>query len=266
MTDPATFEARRTSFGAGAAAYQAVRPRWPEQTAHWLLGSPDRELRVLDLGAGTGLGTVAVAALGHEVVGVEPSNGMLEALRESAERIAPDVAQRITVQEGPAEALPAPDGSVDVVTSFQAWHWFDHARAARECARVLRPGGVLGLAWNSWDGTVGWVRELADLVGTPEMLRDPARGESGIDRPTVEGFDSPENAQFPLEQSLTVDELVLLASSWSPVAVRDDRDQVLDQVRALGARTAGAADTGGRLTFPYVSDCYRFAVSADRYR
>jgi SAM-dependent methyltransferase len=257
MTDPGTFEARRTSFGAAADVYQAVRPRWPEAVAHWLLGSPERPLKVLDLGAGTGLGTVAVAMLGHEVVAVEPSAGMLRALRASAGRLAADTQDRITLHEGPAEDLAEPDASVDAVTCFQAWHWFDHARAATECARVIRPGGVLGLAWNSWDGEAAWVRELAEIVGTPEMVWDPEHEESGLDRPVVEGFDPPENVQLPLEHSLTVDELVLLASSWSPVAVRDDRDDVLRRVRELGARTFGRGSEQ-RLTFPYVSDCYRF--------
>lgn len=249
------FEARRTSFGAGASAYDAVRPRWPDETAHWLLGSPDLPLRVLDVGAGTGLGTRAIAALGHDVVAVEPSAQMLEALAEAAMRLPSEVAGRIALHEGPAEALAAADGSVDAVTCFQAWHWFDPARAAAECARVLRPGGVLGLAWNAWSSEVDWLRELADVVGTPEMLWDPERDESGLGAPVVAGFESPENARFALEQPLTVDDLVLLASSWSPVAVREDRDEVLARVRELGIRTAGGP---GRLVFPYVSDCYRF--------
>jgi len=255
MTDEATFEARRTSFGAGAATYDAVRPRWPEETVRWLLGSPDLALRVVDLGAGTGLGTRTAAGLGHEVVAVEPSHEMVAALREAAARLPDATSGRITALEAPAERLALRDASVDAVTCFQAWHWFDHARVASECARVLRPGGSLGLAWNLWSAELDWVRRLADVVGTPEMLWDPARGESGIDTPGVAGFTGPERTQFRLDQQLTADELVLLASSWSPVAVRADRDEVLTRVREIGER---AADAGGRLTFSYVSDCYRF--------
>ncbi len=57
FSDPATVEARRTSFGALAETYDAVRPHWPEETVDWLLGSPDRPVRVIDLGAGTGPGS-----------------------------------------------------------------------------------------------------------------------------------------------------------------------------------------------------------------
>jgi hypothetical protein len=49
--------------------------------------------------------------------------------------------------------------------------------------------------------------------------------------------------------------LVRLASSWSFVAVRPDRDHVLDGVRALGTEVA---DADGRVEFPHVSECYRF--------
>ena len=66
FSDPGTVEARRTSFGALATTYDAVRPPWPESTVAWLLGNPDGPRRVLDLGAGTGLGTRTIAALGHE--------------------------------------------------------------------------------------------------------------------------------------------------------------------------------------------------------
>jgi SAM-dependent methyltransferase len=248
--DPTTVEARRTSFGAGASTYDAVRPSWPAGTVHWLLGDPDGALRVLDLGAGTGLGTRTVAALGHEVVAVDPSAGMLAAL--DAANLAPDVRARIRTRVSPAESLADPAGSFDAATAFQAWHWFDAAQVARECARVLRPGGWLGLAWHSWSDQVDWLRELGRLVGTPEMVWDPDRVPWAAE---LDGFAPAENAQFSTEQVLTVEDTVRLASSWSPVAVRDDRDAVLDGVRDLAARSA---DSDGRLVFPYVTDCYRY--------
>ena len=254
FSDPATVEARRTSFGAVAETYDATRPHWPEETVDWLLGDPDRPLRVIDLGAGTGLGTRTIAALGHEVVALDPSAGMLAALE--AAPLAREVRARIETRLSPAESLEDPVGSVDAATAFQAWHWFDEERVARECARVLRPGGSLGLAWHSWSDQVDWLRELGELVGTPEMVWDPDdRGEPA----RLDGFDAAENAQFLTEQVLTVEGAVRLASSWSPVAVRDDRDTVLDGVRDLAARSA---DADGRVVFPYVTDCYRYRRQA----
>ena len=250
FSDPGTVEARRTSFGALATTYDAVRPPWPEATVAWLLGNPDGPRRVLDLGAGTGLGTRTIAALGHEVVALDPAAGMLAAL-EAAD-LAPHVRARIETRVAAAEALEEADGSVDAATAFQAWHWFDADQVARECARVLRPGGWLGLAWHSWADGVDWLRELGEIVGTPEMVWDPERPRWAAE---LDGFAAAENAQFALEQVLTVDDTVRLASSWSPVAVRADREAVLDDVRDLAARTA---DADGRVVFPYVTDCYRY--------
>jgi SAM-dependent methyltransferase len=253
FSDPSTVEARRTSFGALAQTYDAVRPSWPEDTVDWLLGSPDRPGRVIDLGAGTGLGTRAIAALGHEVVALDPSPEMLAAL-EAADQ-APEVRDRIRTRVGAAESLEAADASLDAATAFQAWHWFDADRVARECARVLRPGGWLGLAWHSWSDRSSWLRELGEVVGTPEMVWDPERPRWASE---LDGFAAAENRQFGLEQVLDVEQVVALASSWSPVAVRDDRDAVLDAVRALATRTA---DAEGRVVFGYVTDCYRYRRS-----
>jgi SAM-dependent methyltransferase len=52
---------------------------------------------------------------------------------------------------GRAEEIPLPDAAVDAVFAGQAFHWFAHDQAVAEIARVLRPGGVLGLVWNSPD-------------------------------------------------------------------------------------------------------------------
>ena len=248
------FEARRTSFGAAAATYDAVRPPWPADAVEWMLGAP-APLRVVDLGAGTGLGTRTIAALGHEVTAVDPSADMLAALTAASARLPREVADRIRTRVGPAEELTEADGSVDAVTVFQAWHWLDAARAEAECARILRPDGWLSVAWHSWSDQVEWLRELGDVVGTPEMIWDPETRGASREPERIEGFEAGENQQFGVEQRLTVDDLVRLASSWSPVAVRADRDAVLAAVHALGTRVAGA---DGTLVFPYVSDCFRY--------
>ena len=114
-------------------------------------------LRALDLGAGTGKLTRLLTDRGVDSVAVEPAAGMREVLA----RVVPAAA----VLPGSAEAIPLPDASVDLVVAGQAFHWFDRAVALPEIARVLRPGGVLGIFYNARDGAVAWVRALSEIIG-----------------------------------------------------------------------------------------------------
>src|SRR6202034_3215475 len=74
------FEQRRTSFGSAAGLYDASRPSYPPEAVRWMLG--ETPLRVVDLGAGTGIFSRLVASLGHDVVAVEPDAGMRARLAE----------------------------------------------------------------------------------------------------------------------------------------------------------------------------------------
>jgi len=102
------FGARRTSFGAFATTYDAVRPEWPSATVTWMLGSPTAETvcRVVDLGARDWQGTRAIDALGHDVIAVEASDGMRDALKASLRALPAKVAGPITIVAGGAEDIP----------------------------------------------------------------------------------------------------------------------------------------------------------------
>ena len=108
------FGARRVAFGTYAAAYDAVRPGWPAETVAWMLGSPTSAAvcRVVDLGAGTGIGTRAIAALGHEVIAVEDlvlhaSTWSYVAIHHERDRILDDVRML-------GQSVADADGMVDI--------------------------------------------------------------------------------------------------------------------------------------------------------
>ena len=245
------FGARRTSFGAFATTYDAVRPEWPSATVTWMLGSPTAETvcHVVDVGAGTGKGTRAIAALGHEVIAVEPSDGMRDALTASLRALPAEVAGRITIVAGGAEDIPVENDSVDAATVFQAWHWFDAETAGAECARVLRPGGWLSMAWHHRSEGVEWSRELSDIVERHENQPDDEEAP-----PVAPEFESSETELFTYRMRQSVEDLVLHASTWSYVAIHPERDRVLDDVRALGRRVA---DGDGMVVIPMTTRCYR---------
>lgn len=145
-------------FQAGAAAYEAARPGYPEEAIELLrqevgIGSGTC---VLDLAAGTGKLTRRLVELGADVTAVEPVAAMAAQLT--------GVVPGIEVVEGTAEDIPCEAGSFEVVTVAQAFHWFDAPVALAEIARVLRPGGHLVLLWNERDESTPWVAEMSRLI------------------------------------------------------------------------------------------------------
>ena len=69
---------------------------------------------------------------------------------------------RIAWIESPAENLPLPSGSVDLVTTGLAYHWFDQPRFLAEARRVLKPEGWLAIYG---DGFLGEMVDNPDYAG-----------------------------------------------------------------------------------------------------
>ena len=147
MTDR---ETRRLSFGTVAEDYDRYRPSPPPQALDWLI--PSGAGAILDLAAGTGLVTRELIGRAPRVVAVEPDERMRAVL---ADRV-----PRAEVLAGRGEDIPLPGASVDAVVISAAWHWLDPALAGPEIARVLRPGGRLGVMWMSRDDRVPWVADF----------------------------------------------------------------------------------------------------------
>ncbi len=94
--------------------------------------------RVLDLGCGGGHVSYRAAPHVAEVVACDVTAGMLDAVAATA---AERGLANIAVQQAPAEALPFPDASFDVVLCrFTAHHWHDLEAGLRQARRVLKPG------------------------------------------------------------------------------------------------------------------------------
>lgn len=126
--------------------------------------------RVLDVAAGTGNAALRAAIAGGSVTALDLTPELFEAGR----RHAAEAGVEIDWVEGDAEALPFPDESFDVVLStFGVMFAPRHAVAAREMRRVLRPGGRIGLATWTPDGTVGDMFRTLAAELPPSPLAEP---------------------------------------------------------------------------------------------
>lgn len=98
---------------------------------------------VADVGAGTGISCGPFLDRGCTVYAVEPNVDMRRAA-ESTYAGKPS----FHAVDGSAEQTTLSDQSVDLLTSFQSFHWFDQEHVGAEFRRVAKPGGCIAIVWN----------------------------------------------------------------------------------------------------------------------
>lgn len=229
-------------FGEVAGLYERGRPDYPAEAVDALL--PGRVGVVVDLGAGTGKLTRALTRVARTVIAVEPDDAMREVLAE--------LVPTATALAGTGEEIPLPDASADALVVGQAWHWVDPVRAVPEVARVLRPGGVLGLVWNDRDEDDEWIAELSALLvaygTTPDADFEPTIGPP---------FGPLERREFRWVNHVAVDDAIAMVTSRSYVIAlpSDRRDELVRGLRDLAESAVDPAT--GLLPVPYVTRTYR---------
>ena len=195
-------EEMATAFQAGGEHYDRVRPGYPAESLDWLVeGTAAPVHDALDVGAGTGKFTEQLVARGWEVAALDPSADMLAQLSRNL----PDVHTLL----GPAETIGLASGSMDLVTVAQAWHWLDAMAASTEIARVLRPGGRLGLIWNQLDVSIPWVHRLARIMHAGDVHKPDFRPVVGPE------FVNLESHETRWAQDITPEDLLELVKSRS---------------------------------------------------
>jgi malonyl-CoA O-methyltransferase len=134
----------RQNFGHAAPTYEqhdALQREVQQSLLERLDFYLDTPQRVLDVGAGTGRGSALLKKryARAEVIAIDLAVPMLQAAKRHSSWLKPF--QRVCAE---ATALPLPDHSVDVLHSNLCFQWIDDLAALfNECARVLKPGGLL---------------------------------------------------------------------------------------------------------------------------
>jgi SAM-dependent methyltransferase len=257
-------EEQATSFGNVADNYDRVRPGPAPAALDWLV--PANCEVAVDLAAGTGLFTRALLGRAARVIAVEPDARMRDVLaRRSPE---------IDVREGWGEAIPVPDASADAVFVSTAWHWFDLTRAVPEIARVLRPGGRLGIIWTSRDRNEDWVAELdlvavdappsgADEASRLAEVRADLDRHHAVDLPSGSAFGPSETASFGYARTMSVDDVLAWLGTNSAFITATDADRKASLAQSREALLARAetqrtqAGNGPVIEMPMRSWCWR---------
>lgn len=219
-------------FDSVADQYEAGRPGYPEELfdrIEKLSGNSLAGARVLDVGAGTGKATRAMAARGATLVAADHARRMLDQLR----KVAPGVSAVLA----DANALPFANASFDLVTFAQSWHWVDPQRAPGEVLRLACPGGAVALWWNVADtSNGGWFADYhARLAAVGEA--EIAHGFERVWRlvPTLFAGCAIETATVAWQRDVTREVLIDEAASKSYVASLGEAGmrEFLDRERQL---------------------------------
>ena len=192
-------------------AYDSVRPAYPDEAVAALVDAARRArgadasvqggpLRAADIGAGTGKMSESLARAGLLVDAVEPS----EAMRAQASSI-----EGVTWHDGVAEQTGLPNDLYDIVVFAQSWHWVDSERAGLEAARILAPGGALGIVWNQMDVSIPWVHRLTRIMRSGDVHRP--------DKPPTPGggFAPMTLTQVAWEDRMTPEQILTLGTTRS---------------------------------------------------
>lgn len=146
--------------------HDRLADHWQEVGQEFALGTLRAEIvaqawpcgpRVADLGCGTGFLAAWLAARGAHVLAVDHSERMLAEARQKAPA-------GVEFRQGELDALPIGDGEVDAAFANLVWHHVpDLDAAAREVARIVRPGGVVVVS-DLLPHEADWMREsMGDL-------------------------------------------------------------------------------------------------------
>jgi SAM-dependent methyltransferase len=202
-------------FGQVADLYDEVRPDYPDEVydvlaaaTGGLSGRP-----VLDLAAGTGLATRALALRGARVVSIDIAAGMLARLRSRSPSVPVVVAR--------GERLPFRADVFDMVVCATAWHWVETQATVSEVLRVLRPGGHLALWWanHRHDDAIDWEKAQHAVYERWEL------GYGSRPSPEIDGVIPREAAQDLRDRGLDV--IVDTELQWERTVTREQHLQVL---------------------------------------
>jgi SAM-dependent methyltransferase len=144
-------------FSDRAEDYVKYRPSYPADAIDIILEGlgESSQLVAADIGAGTGIASRLLAERMVNVIAIEPNVAMRE------------VAQThpfVEFRDGTAEFTKLADKSVDLVTCFQAFHWFNPELTLLEFRRILKPSGRLAVVWNNRDQGDALTTEYSRIV------------------------------------------------------------------------------------------------------
>ena len=189
--------------------YAKYRPSYPAAAIDKILENLTLPITGADIGAGTGIASRLLASKGVKVIAIEPNTEMRNAgIRDNI--------SSVEWRDGTAENTNLPNASVDLVTCFQAFHWFTPEPTLAEFCRILKPKGKLAVVWNFRDENDEFTAEYSRIVRAASN-NHPAESKMKSTEPLTETtyFKNFEEYTFVYQQELDLTGLIGRAKSVS---------------------------------------------------
>jgi len=138
-------------------SYAKYRSGYPKEMIKRIIDPFKKQdvIEAADIGAGTGISSRLMGDEGVKVTAVEPNEAMAEAAEEH---------ENVKFVIAPAETTGLESGAYEIVSSFQAFHWFHFKQSLEEFNRILKPNGKLALVWGYWDESDEFTGEFIRLI------------------------------------------------------------------------------------------------------
>lgn len=241
-----------TRFSDRVDNYVRTRPTYPPQVLETVAKKCGLQPSwvIADVGAGTGILAKLLLERGNRVYGVEPNKEM----REASVRLLATY-PKYTGVDGTAEATTLADGSIDLLTAGQAFHWFNPTKAKVEFERILKRPGWVVLVWNTRDVSEPFQSGYEALLRKHGTDYTDTRHENieSSDMDSFFGKGAWQKRTFPHAQSFDLEGLKgrVLSSSYVPVS-GPGRERLIAGVEALFKEQ----QKSGKVPFAYVTELY----------
>lgn len=195
----------------------------------------------LDVGCGSGISTLALKEFAQERIGIEPAAAMVDAAR------AVDPGARFLV--GPAESIPLPDASLDLITAAGSLNYVDLDRFFPEALRLLKPSGKL-LVYDFSTGHRTDHNWLAQFIERYPWAPHEARHlDPQILATAAQGFSLVRPEQFAVRLTLTRDFYLAYMMTETNVAYAIRQGAHPDDIRSWCHQTLWP-DSQAQVDFP----------------
>ena len=251
----------REAFGLDPAGYDRARPAYPEWVFDFLRQRCELApgTAVFEIGPGTGTATRRLLDLGaNPLVAVEPDTRLAGYLGETVR------ATSLQVIVAPFEKAALEESRFDLGVSATAFHWLDEDAALKKVAKLLRPGGWWAMVWNVFGDAS---RSDPFHEATKTLLSAPLSPSAGngdvphaldadaritaLER--AGAFDSIEHRTSAWTLVLDPEQTASLYATYSNVAIRPDRKEVLNELRRIARDEFHGQVTRNMTTSLYVA-------------